>query len=535
MLCRITVVFWTKLFHGAALALLLLPLSGLAEDDVASLFDITREAAFAPLPSEASPLSAAIYAAIEQDGADHEFMIAANTERYRDAYENGECEGMVVAAALINRARKKLGQTEAFDAGFATATCSEFCAPYFYFPSLIEFSAGRYKQSLALLKRALPLCSTKKERINVLMTIGACASGLGEVAESIRFTQWAYEQSPKPVSWKLVVNISSNLMGLKRADEATAILTEYLASVEDSHPVIWLNKMQAHAMGGQADSVWTAWSRTETLLPPLPWSPMILRSLSSTAVLMPTEEFWNEVRERAWASAAELDLTQMFDEDDVRGLLFPQVPNTLEELIVADSMRWRVASELRRQMDIIQRDSGNSVRRALSTEEAQVLLSRINGSEDTTDLPWWLIALGLLGAFALVSRLREQRSKQAAPATEVKPNEHGAPSNGHPSQPAFIQRIEQSIRANVLPQSSHDDLIENLKRKSDMLSQTILPRTDLHQIDGTELDILLLTLLGFSSKTIAQICNVSVGHIYNVRTQLRTKLGNDALTLSHWL
>ncbi len=535
MLCRMTGEFWTERFRGAALALLLLPISGLAEDDVASLFDITREAAFAPLPSEASPLSAAIYAAIEQAGDDQEFIIAANKERYRDAYEKGECEGMVVAAALINRARKKLGQTESFDSGFATATCSEFCAPYFYFPSLIEFSAGRYKQSLALLKRALPLCSTKKERINVLMTIGACASGLGEVAESVRFAQWAYEQSPKPVSWKLVVNISSNLMGLGRADEATAILTEYLASVEDPHPVILLNKMQGHAMCGQADSVWAAWRRTETLLPPLPWSPMILRSLSSTAVLMPTEAFWNQVRERAWASAAELDLAQMFDEDDVRGLLFPQVPNTLAELIAADSMRWRVASELRRQMDILQRDSGSSVRRALSTEEAQMLLSRVNGSEDTTDLPFWLMALGLFGAFPLISRLRKQGPKQADPAKEAKANEHEVPSNGQPSQLAFLQRIEQSIRANVLPQSSHDDLIENLKSKSDLLRETILPRTNLHQIDGTELDVLVLTLLGFSSKTIAQICNVSVGHIYNARTQLRTKLGNDALTLSYWL
>lgn len=535
MLCRMSFEVWAQLVHGAAMALLLVPISCLAQDDVPSLFDITREAAFAPLPDEASPLSEAIYAAIEQTGDDHEFMISASAERYREASATGDCDGMVVAAALVNRARKKLGETEAFGSGFATATCNEFCAPYFYFPALIEFSAGRYKQSLALLKRALPLCSTQEERVNVLMTIGACASGLGEVAESVKFAQWAYQQSPKPVSWKLVVNISSNLMGLGRADEATAILTEHLASTEETHPAIWLNKMQGHAMSGQVDSVWTAWHRTEPLLPPLPWDPMTLRALSSIAVLMPTEAFWNEVRDRAWASAAEMDLAQIFDEDDLRGLLFPEVPHALEGLIAADSMRWRVASQLHRQMEIANRASDNSVRQALSTEEARELLSRIDGKNDTENLPLWLLPLGLLGAFLLVWWLRPQGARNGAPARAAEAHGNEEPSNNHPLLSAFQYRIEQNIRKNVLPQSAHDDLIHKLKSKSNLLSDSILPQTDLYEIGGTELDILLLSLLGFSTKTIAQICSVSVGHIYNARTQLRVKLGANALTLSHWI
>ncbi len=528
--------FWTKPLNVAALVLLLAPIGGLAQNDVSSLFEVTREDAFAPLPSESSLLSEEIYAAIEQAGDDHEFTISAYTERYESAIEKGDCDDMVVAAALVNRARKKLGKTEAFGSAFATSTCSEFCAPFFYFPSLIEFGAGRYTQSLALLKKALPLCSTQEERVNVLMTIGACANGLGEVAESVKFAQWAYEQSPKPVSWKLVVNISSNLMGLGRTDEAIAILTEHLAVAEEIHPAVWLNKMQGHAMSGQVDSVWTAWRQAETLLPPLPWNPMILRALSSTAVLMPTASFWNEIQDRAWASAEEMDLAQIFDQEDLRGLLFPQVTHNLEGLITADSMRWRVASQLHRQMDVAQLESEKSVRRALSTSEAKELLSRVNGDANTTEWPLWLLSLGVVGVLALVGwQRRQHRSKITGSVLAAEESGSENPADHHPLLPALQYRIEQNIRTNVLLTSSHDDLVHTLREKSSLLSDTILPQTDVHQIEGTELDILVLTLLGISTKTIAQICNVSVGHIYNIRTQLRNKLGPDALTLSHWL
>jgi|GEM_PF-3492123 len=526
----------TALHHvvrgGIACALLLGTWGVLRGGEDAALFaEITRDLAFAPF-AEASTSSNALYAAINEEGDRHAAVLEKYTGLYQAATGNGDCDGMVVSAALVNRARTKLGQREPFRTPIATTTCAELCAPYFYYPALIEFDAGRYLESVALLKKALPLATTTEERVNILMTIGACASGLGEVAESVKFAQWAYEQSPKPVSWKLVTNISSNLMGLGQPMEAAALLREHLASTAERHPAVLLNKMQAHAQAGETDSVPAMWAQVEPLLGELPWNPMVLRTLGSVAVLMPTDSFWVGIQERAWASAEETDLTQMFDSDDIRGLLFPQIPHSLASLISNESQRWDLAHKLHHQIEKEVGEAQRTNQHALSTEEARKLLARVEGTEETSNFPAWPVAL----AFACLAGLALWH-RRGTPSIEPTANseEPATAPRMHPKLQALLIRLEQNIRHSYQKPAHQDQLLLNLKEKAPMLNEGVIPNAVEANVDGTELDILVLTLLGIHAKEIAQICSVSVGHIYNVRTNLRKKFGADSMNLSHWL
>lgn len=500
-------------------------------DDAVLFVEITRDLAFAPFAA-ASTSSNALYAAINQEGDHHDAVLEKYTGLYQVATAHGDCDGMVVSAALVNRARKKLGQHEPFLTPIATTTCAELCAPYFYYPALIEFDAGRYKESLALLKKALPLATTTEERVNILMTVGACASGLGEVAESVKFTQWAYEQSPKPVSWKLITNVSSNLMGLGQPMEAAALLQEHLASRGERHPAVLLNKMQAHALAGETDSVPAMWAQAEPLLGELPWNPMVLRTLGSVAVLMPTDSFWEGIQERAWASAEETDLTQMFDSDDIRGLLFPQFPHSLASLISHESQRWEIAHRIHSQIEKEEGKARRTTQHALSTEEARKLLARMEGTEETSNIPGWPVAL----VFACIAGLALWR-RRGTPSTEPTANseEPATAPRMHPKLQALLIRLEHNIRKGLRKANNQDILLLNLKEKAPMLNGRVIPNAVEANVDGTELDILVLTLLGIHAKEIAQICSVSVGHVYNIRTNLRKKFGDDSMSLSHWL
>lgn len=182
-----------------------------------------------------------------------------------------------------------------------------------------------------------------------------------------------------------------------------------------------------------------------------------------------------------------------------------------------------------------QRESFVNVGLNQRAKELEADLSEALTSIEQSENRLWLVilvAVGLTGLLGLtwwqrlqVSRLRRQVAESSL---ALKPTDY---QNIEVIRDAITQG--KNINTALIHLSNLNDLINH--------QQPILALKDtddplLKSLNNSELQLMDQILRGYSSKEISIIMNVSAGHIYNMRSMIREKLGLERdVDLHEWL
>lgn len=396
------------------------------------------------------------------------------------------------------------------------------------------FHHSKYEKALDAFLIAEKAAFDIDSKTKSLENIAVCYVQLENLDEAIRYFEIAMKLREEKPNSLTVSNLAGIYNELGAHDKAltTLELIDWDTEVGSVKRMALINKLSAlrHFNDRKEDMESAYVNLTQQF--PVPIYPQEVAEVVRAALLLDDTAHVQGIRAEAQAIVNENrefaeqwmpELMLLFDaEGDLDETAFEELPW---------ASRWGMAQWLVKQGS--QAVSNSSLNQRAEKLEADLSMAMIS-IERSQDQLWLVIAvaLGLTGLLGLTAWQRLQVSRLRRQVA----------GRGLALNPADFQAIEvirdaitqgKNINTALVHLSNLNDLI-NHKQQIVALKDTNDPL--LKELNNSELQLLDQILRGYSSKEISIIMNVSAGHIYNMRSMVREKLGLDReVDLQEWL
>lgn len=396
------------------------------------------------------------------------------------------------------------------------------------------FHQSAYEQALKAFSLSESTSQDLETKTRALENIAVCYVQLEDLAEAIRYFEIAMTLREGQPNSLTVSNLAGIYNDLGNPEQAltTLDMVDWDTEVGPVKRMALINKLSAlRLLPEREEDMESAYTNlTEQF--PVPIYPQEVAEVVRTALVLNDTnhvlgiqtEIDAIVRDnRAFAQQWMPELMPLFGNDGEGGVPeFGDLP-------------WQTRWKMARWLVLKNRESFVNMGLNQRAKELEADLSEALTSIEQSENRLWLVilvALGLTGLLGLtwwqrlqVSRLRRQVAEK-----------------GLALSPADFQAIEV-IRDAITQGKNINTALVHLSNLNDLFNHqqpiVALKDTDdplLKKLNNSELQLMDQILRGYSSKEISIIMNVSAGHIYNMRSMIREKLGLERdVDLHEWL